>query len=145
MTEQFDIAALRHFETAECLKNAGHTDDAAYHFGICGETAFKHALRASGFEGTWNAHSARSRDTPMRGHWGDLHRRIQNAAQEIQMFAQGRCAVPLVCLANQVPQTYFQGWSIDIRYADPSYIPVTNAQLKAWENDAADFLLHFVI
>lgn len=34
MTEQYDVAAARHYRVAEQLETSGEIDDAAYHYGL---------------------------------------------------------------------------------------------------------------
>lgn len=145
MGEQFDVAAFRHFETAEHLETGGHIDDAAYHFGLCGENAVKSAMREAGLEQHWASISnAALRNSPMRGHWGDLSQRIQVAASDINLYAAGRRSTALRVLSSTTTPS-FVGWNIDIRYADPALVPVSSASVSLWKADATRFLVKFVI
>jgi hypothetical protein len=131
VAEQFDVAAVRHFESGEYLEAGGHLDDAGYHYGISAENAVKNALRQAGL-------------SPIRGHWADLQGKIHKAQPKIDLFAAGRRAGPLRRLAARSPG-YFARWHINIRYADPRFVPVSAASLAAWKAEAANFLADFVI
>lgn len=152
MAEQYDVAAWRHQRAAEALEGANEYDDAAYHYGLVGETAIKHALRASGCEAAWLANrtgktdKSKLRDTPMRAHVQDLAAVVTQTAAEIALFATGRLAQPITLhVLSPSFQNRFKGWHIDIRYADPTYTPVTAATLAQLRADAADLLLHLVV
>jgi hypothetical protein len=144
-TEQFDLAAIRHFDTAEHLEDGGHHDDAGYHYGICGENAVKSAMREAGLEQYWRSLGQKALNkSPMRGHWADLAAKIVAASNEINVFAIGRRANALRTLAGS-NIAVFDGWHIDIRYANPAYVPVKPVSLMGWKNDAAQFVANFVV
>ncbi len=146
MAEVYDVAAWRHYRTAEILQDAGQGDDASYHFGITGETALKSALRVSGCEAAWIAAGTKLKNTPMRGHFHQLGDLVQSTALEIGAFASGRLAQPIAAyVLNPAFQARFQGWHIDIRYADPDHTPVSAAKLDGFQRDAEDLLLALVI
>ena len=82
----------------------------------------------------------------MRGHFHQLGRLVQRTATEIRVFASGRLAQPIAAhVLNPAFQTRFQGWHIDIRYADPDHTPVAAAKLDGFQRDAEDLLLALVI
>ena len=85
------------------------------------------------------------RNTPMRGHWGALEQRINAAAIQIGLLAQGRRANALHVLAQMTPITHFAGWSIDIRYADTACVPVSQLNHQAWHDDATEYMLKFAL
>ncbi len=144
MSEKFDVAAHRHFAAAEHLEHGGHTDDAAYHYGICGENAVKSAMRDAGLESHWsNISKAVLWNSPMKGHWGKLSDKLSTASMDINTYAAGRRADALRALASRTTPV-FDGWDIDIRYADSRFVPVNEASLESWKNDAATFITSFV-
>ncbi|WP_156356091.1 hypothetical protein [Sphingomonas sp. Leaf22] len=145
MPEQFNIAAIRHLRTAEHLEAGGHTDDAGYHFGVCAENAVKCAMREAGLESYWASQGNQAlRASPMFGHWSLLGTKIANAASIINVHAQGRRANPLKQLSAS-GATVFADWSIDIRYADPTHVPIDGAKLHRWKHGAAQFVNSFVL
>lgn len=139
------MAAMRHFEVAEHLLANGYIDDAAYHFGVCGENAVKSGMRDAGLEQYWaNCGGGKLKSSPMRGHWGQLNSRLVSAATEISLYASGRRSAPLrAALANCAQ--IFNGWNIDIRYADPKYVPVSAPTVSRWQSDASAILLDLVV
>jgi hypothetical protein len=141
LAECYDQAAVRHFDVAELLKRHSKLDDAGYHFGICAETSIKHGLREAGLEARWLANNVDLRQTPMRGHWNALARKIIALQSEINQYAQGRRAALLIKHAlDPALSTHFNSWSIDIRYADPNHTPVMAADVVSWEAKALDLL-----
>lgn len=145
MAEQYQAAALRHFASAEALAANGHLDDASYHLGLVGENAIKHAFQDAGMEAFWRTNGTHINNTPMRGHWGHLQAKIEGLAQEIALVSSGRRSVALSTLVANSSITCFAGWSIDIRYADDRYVPVSREDYQSWHNDAIQFLVDFAL
>jgi hypothetical protein len=145
MTEQYEIAALRHFDVAELLLAQLHLDDAGYHFGIAGENALKHALQSAGMEQFWQNNGVGPNKTPMRKHYPHLEPSVVAEEQMILAHAQGRLASPLAQLISAPNHgSRFNNWSIDIRYADTICTPVPAASCAQWQEDAADMLLRLI-
>lgn len=149
MVEQYDVAARRHQRSAEILESANECDDAGYHYGLVGEMAIKHALRASGCEAKWLRSGPKShaklRATPMGAHVQDMGARISEASQVIRLFASGRLAQPIMSLLLHPSfQARFKGWHINIRYADTMHTPVSATDLERYRADAAELLQHLI-
>lgn len=143
MAEQYQVAAYRHFQTAELLASHGMLDDAAYHLGVAGENAVKHAMQEAGLEAHWDASGIRKRNQPMRGHWGDLQAKLASEVNAINLFSSGRRSAPLRNLVNGGAINCFDGWHIDIRYADSAMVPVSLNDHQRWYEDAQSFLVNF--
>lgn len=145
MPEQFQVAAYRHFKTAELLADNSMLDDAAYHLGVAGENAVKHAMQEAGLEVHWDAVGINKNTQPMRGHWGRLQAKLVAEAATINLFSSGRRSAPLKRLIASGSITEFSGWSIDIRYADSTLVPVSTADHQRWYDDAQAFLIDFAL
>jgi hypothetical protein len=145
MPEQYQVAAYRHFETAELLAEHGKIDDAAYHLGISGENSIKYAMQDCGLEAHWNSARIPKNSQPMRGHWGKLQAKINNELAIINLYATGRRSASLRNIVNNGVGSKFNGWNIDIRYADSGLVPVSQADHDQWHNDAEEFLINFVL
>ena len=138
---------------AELLLEHGEVDDAAYHFGICGENAVKQMLRLAGVEAAWitagaaNGKTPRQAlaNTPMRGHFPSLVNLVQAAQQDIALYATGRYSAHISSLVLSSSFKFrFAGWEINIRYADSVCTPVTQQDCSAWNADADDLVLALV-
>lgn len=131
MAEQFDIAALRHLVTAERLEVAKRLDDAAYHFGLAGETAVKATLQRIGV----------GIDKSLKRHFSDdkkysLQHSIEYHGTVLELLTSGRLGGQLANdLRGGLLINRFRDWSIKIRYAD-SDCPVDEARLATWKADA---------
>lgn len=146
MAEQYDVAAWRHHSVAEKLEEAGDLDDAGYHFGVCGETAVKQALRASGVEANWIAAGISLKRTPMLQHFPTLTTFVTRSRNDIAVFAVGRHAAPITGIILDVSFLQrFSGWHINIRYADLSYTPVSSGICGAWHQDADELILGLLL
>ena len=145
MTEQYDIAADRHYRVAEQLETSGEIDDAAYHYGLVGENSLKHAMRNAGVANQWSQPRKKARQTPMGKHLPALTLEMQNFASDIHLFATGRIGARLQSILNDPTfGALFSGWSIDIRYADTQYTPVNAGDCQRWGQDAR-FVLHRLV
>jgi len=133
--EDFATAALRHLESAEVLELEGRLDDAAYHFGLVGETALKAAvLGAIG----GNAPVLPSR---LKKHINHPQQSLQTAiareTQLIGLLCNGRLGGALLIeMQSGTLGTRFAGWSLDIRYADSNHCPVQLQDVHRWKLDA---------
>jgi len=154
LAEQYEVAAWRHHRVGELLVAAGELDDAGYHFGVCGETAVKHLLLASGVEAAWIAIGAATgktvtealNKTPMRKHFPTLKKLVVNVQGEIAMYARGRYSPTITSLVLDPEfSKRFSGWDINIRYADQNSTPVSKAKCAEWQRDADDFVLALVV
>lgn len=133
--EQFDVAAARHLVTADTLEQTGRNDDAAYHYGLVGETSIKAAVvRMIGGQSLprmLREHLQASAQAP-RSLQSLVLQWYQNAAP----LASGRVGGAVLSdITSQAISQRFVGWSVSIRYADTRY-PVTQAHLAQWEQDA---------
>jgi len=142
MVERYDVAAGRHLRVARHLERHGEIDDAAYHYGVVGEVAVKHALRASGVESRWQS----LKETPMRGHFPSLQSKVSAVRADIAAFATGRLAGPIQReVLGPAFAGRYAGWHIDIRYADDALTPVDRTRCAAWARDAEALILALVI
>jgi hypothetical protein len=146
MTEQYQVAAWRHHETAEALQGRGFLDDAGYHYGVSGENSVKYALQASGVEAGWLHVNVNLLGTPMRAHFPKIQTLCDQAKAHIAMYATGRLAG---AISNKISDISFSGkfvgWNINIRYADTDFTPVDPAVCSGWESDSLDLLLNLVV
>ncbi len=154
MAEQYEVAAWRHHRVAELLVAGGELDDAGYHFGVCGETAVKHLLWASGVEAAWIAIGATGgktpdaalKGTPMRRHFPTLQKLSADVRNEILLYGKGRYAAAINSFViDPAFSKRFSGWNINIRYADGAFTPVSKATCDAWQRDADDLVLALVV
>jgi hypothetical protein len=146
MTEQYDIAAGRHHRVAEHLAARGEIDDAAYHYGLVGENALKHALRKSGVATAWDLAGKKPKTTPMGKHLPPLTAEIQTFMHDIHLHAFGRIGGRLQAVVHDPNFVgLFQGWSIDIRYADNQCTPVDPGDCQRWGQDADLILRRLVL
>jgi hypothetical protein len=146
MTEQYDVAAERHHRVAVHLHTVGELDDAAYHYGLVGENGLKDALHRSGVVGTWQRTGIKPRKSPMGQHFPKLHPQIQLFISDIRLHASGRVGAALYAVvSNPAFANLFQGWSIDIRYADTLCTPVNPADCQRWARDADLVLRRLVL
>ncbi|WP_295437712.1 hypothetical protein [uncultured Thiodictyon sp.] len=146
MTEQYDVAAARHHRVAEHLEMNGEIDDAAYHYGLVGENALKYALCKSGVAGVWNGARMKPRNTPMGKHLPSLTSAIQGFITDIQLHAVGRVGAELQAVVGDPAfVSRFQGWSLDIRYADHTCTPVSLVDCQRWSLDADLVLRRLVL
>lgn len=145
MPEQYQIAAYRHFETAEILAKNKMRDDAAYHLGVSGENAVKYAMQNAGLQNHWNMAGIRPGSQPMRGHWGELQAKICAEINTINLFATGRRSAALRRLASSGTISSFNGWNINIRYADSALVPISQEDHDRWHSDAMQFLIDFTL
>lgn len=145
MNERYDVAAGRHQRVAEHLEGKGEFDDAGYHYGVAGENAVKNALRDSGVEAAWTKACRRLRETPMGRHFPTLQDKVKDVQTEIQAFACGRLATSIQkeILGPDFPSRY-QGWNLDIRYADRRYTPVDPKDCARWAQDTAELLVALI-
>lgn len=144
MTERYDVAANRHHRVGDRLLD-GEPDDAAYHYGLVGENALKHGLSSSGIADAWATAGLKVRDSPMRKHLPNLTIAIQAFSSEIPLYAHGRIGAQIQAVVNDPAfADRFQGWSIDIRYADDQCTPVTQNDCERWARDA-DYLLRTLV
>lgn len=144
--EQFDIAAARHHHVGELLHQQNEFDDAGYHYGVCGENAVKHALRAAGVEAAWIALGTNLRRTPMRAHFATLTGLVSAFQADIALHASGRHAGLISAyIASPAFGAMFANWSIDIRYADASCTPVPVEACEQWADDATNLMLQLVL
>ena len=112
------------------LEQANRLDDAAYHYGLVGEISIKAALVLA---------TSMPLNRSYHKHLPSLGRVAQqNATALISLLANGRTggAALLGDLRGRQLQGRFQGWSVDIRYADTSLCPVQPSQLQDWKQDA---------
>lgn len=132
MSERFADAALRHLETGDLLKDEGRTDDAAYHYGLVGETALKEAvIRALGSSLPKRLRSHLNHKTQ------PLQTLIVHDANLASLLRHGRLGGALGAeLLQGLLVHRFAGWSLDIRYADSNYCPVGSSDLCIWQEDA---------
>lgn len=149
MTEQYNVAAVRHLRVGELLANRQEGDDAAYHCGIAGETAIKWALQQAGCAAQWTAAKVKPKKTPMNKHFasaGGVHELVDQCRVEIGMWASGRLAAPIHALVLDPSFAHrFKGWSIDIRYADSTLTPVAVADVERFLTDATDLVQGLVL
>lgn len=131
MAEQFDVAALRHLQSAARLEEAGQLDDAGYHYGIAGETAVKQSVvKAIG-------HLPKK----LRKHINERGTTLQEAVKLYYQFnlvmSNGRLGGALAReLANDTLVNRFVNWSLNIRYADTDHCPINQNNLMQWKSDA---------
>lgn len=141
MSEQYLVAAKRHYDVGEMLMANGANDDAGYHFGLSGETAIKAMLQLSGIETGWLGSGKSPRKTPMRSHLPQIKTLITMAQAEIQQYAQGRLAGEVTrVMLDPAFSARFDKWMISIRYADTQCTPVKDADCARWRRDALDML-----
>lgn len=146
MTERYDMAAERHQRVGARLEQLGETDDAAYHYGLVGENALKHALRHSGVEAAWTTAGLTRYNTPMGKHFPKLTSEFAGFSSDITLYATGPTGAKLASLINDPSfMDHFSHWSIDIRYADDQHTPVAPQICRQWGDDADDFLLKLVM
>lgn len=146
MTEQYDVAAARHHRVAEHLAANGEIDDAAYHYGLVGENALKHALRRSGVAAVWGAAGKKPRNTPMGKHLPPLTAEIQAFIGDIHLYAAGRIGAALQAVVSDPAfANRFQGWSLHIRYADNQCTPVDPIDCQRWALDSDLVLRRLVL
>lgn len=146
MAEQYGVAAWRHHDVAETLEHLGFLDDAGYHFGVCGENAVKHSLRAAGVESVWVAAKISLKKTPMKQHFPTLKSFVKRAQADIAVNAQGRFAAAVASLVLDPSfANRFNGWHINIRYADTTNTPVAGGTCSGWHTDADDLVLGLVL
>jgi hypothetical protein len=137
VVEQYDRAAVRHYQVADLLEREGETDDAAYHYGLVGENALKHALVQAGVWAAWQLAGQKRGNTPMGKHLPNLTNSLQHVIGDIQRNASGRHGAALnAVVSDPTFAGRFQGWCIDIRYADDGCTPVAKADCQRWANDA---------
>lgn len=131
MPEQFDIAARRHFATAETLEAEGRLDDAGYHYGLAGENAVKQSCIA--------ACGPLTKD--LKQHFvGGLRQAIQLSQAVSGVLATGRlCGGLAADLRANTFASRFDGWDIQIRYAHTDF-PVDSARVATWKADAIALL-----
>ncbi len=132
MPERFADAALRHLETAEVLENEGRRDDAAYHYGLVGETAIKAAVVAAvgSLPGTLKRHINESRRP-------SLQDEVARSAVVVACLASGRQGGALLSdINNGRLGRRFTDWTLNIRYADDDCCPVSESSLAVWKADA---------
>lgn len=135
MTEQYETAAWRHLSTADKLLSTGDYDDAGYHFGMCAENSIKHALSAAGVSPY--LYGLPYSQNPMRAHIPGIQQMLVNASALVATHASGRLSAPLVTLTSSAGITsLFAGWSINIRYADNDFCPVSETLSRQWKADA---------
>ncbi len=146
MPERFELAAARHLRVGTVLFSANEIDDAAYHFGVGGENAIKHALRSCGLEAVWAAQGKSPHETPMRKHFPNLTNLVLSAQNDIALNATGRLAqaVQQEVIGGNFGQRY-GGWSIDIRYADDAKTPVSNLDCTKWKSDTEELVASFLV
>ncbi|MGQ9367003.1 hypothetical protein [Azospirillum sp. ST 5-10] len=145
MTERYDMAADRHLRVAERLERDNEIDDAAYHYGLVGENALKHALRASGVEAAWNSAGTNPFKTPMKRHFPALSPDILQCANDIRAYAAGRIGGALhSAVVEPSFLQRFRSWTMDIRYADDACTPVSTVDCRRWGEDAEHFMLKLV-
>lgn len=142
MPERYDIAAGRHLRVGGDLQTAGELDDAGYHFGLAGECAVKHALRAAGVEQALAA----CRPNPMRAHFPTMQEAITKAQKLIELHASGRLASPIATtILDPSFVERFAGWRIEIRYADTACTPVDALACTGWHRDAETLVFKLVM
>lgn len=133
MPERYDVAAVRHLAVGEVLENRGDLDDAGYHYGLVGENAVKHALRASGVEQVWLTARLRRNRTPMGRHVPGMHAALVDFQHDIEKHATGRLGGVLkTAVSDPTFAARLDGWSINIRYADDGCTPVNEADCRRW-------------
>lgn len=146
MAERYDMAAERHQRVGARLEQLGETDDAAYHYGLVGENALKHALRQSGVEAAWAAVGLARKKTPMGKHFPQLTSELADVSQFINVNATGPTGAQLASLVNDPNfANHFTDWSINIRYADDQHTPIAPQICRQWGDNADDFLLKLVM
>jgi|GEM_PF-6527072 len=140
MVDRYDVAAVRHFKTAEILERGGRLEDAGYHYGLAGETAVKAALTKCGV----------SIGRDLRKHFdGDGEKSLSEAVKRsvaiTSLISTGRLGGALAkdLRTNQLKDR-FRNWSIFIRYANDDY-PVTIERLGIWRADAAKLVVEGVL
>lgn len=117
--EDFESAAVRHFEDADRLFIAGRFDNAGHLFGIAGECAVKAVCRAEGGDHP-TKHFATAGPKDLRFH--ALPFLIGRRGPGIQNILPG----------------LFQGWAIEQRYHRTG--KTTQAQAITWQSDARKVL-----
>ena len=128
MVARFAVAALRHLGTADHLERHGRMEDAAYHYGVAGETAVKATLERAGIPFPWKHWDRRENKS--------LRHAIESMVGVVALLRSGRLGGPLADdLDAGTFSGRFEGWSVDIRYADTDH-PVDNAKLATWKADA---------
>lgn len=143
--ERYDVAAERHHRVAELLVALNETDDAAYHYGLVGENALKHALRASGAERAWEEEGVEQKKNPMKKHMPDSAALITALFEGNASYATGRYGEKIwSVLAHPDFNDILNGWMLDIRYADARCTPVDSGDCRRWAQDA-DFLLRELV
>ena len=146
MTERYSVAAERHHRVAVRLEADGETDDAAYHYGLVGENALKYGLFKSGVAQAWDSGGIKRTNTPMGKHFPKLTPIIRDLIADIRLFASGRIGAQIQSVVDDSAFAgRFQGWSIDIRYADDQCTPVDPADCARWAQDAELFLWRLVL
>jgi hypothetical protein len=146
MTERFDVAANRHHRVGDRLAADGETDDAAYHYGLVGENALKHGLSSSGVAAALDAAKVKRKVSPMWKHFPKLTSAIETFSGYVPLYALGRIGAQMQAVVGDPAfATRFQGWSIDIRYADDQCTPVAPNDCERWARDADDLLRTLVL
>lgn len=136
MVEKFGDAALRHLGTAEVLEDEGRIDDAAYHYGLVGETALKAAVE-SAIAPLPKQLLKHINQRDNNGNDVSLQTSIVNYARSAKLLANGRLGGALLSdLTHTLLNLRFTGWSLNIRYADSDCCPVSDGDLAVWKADA---------
>ena len=134
MPEQYDVAAWRHLATAGKLFSSSDFDDAGYHYGVCGENILKAALLNAGLKS--HLEPLKKKD-PMWAHLPKIKNLVIEAQAVIVAHAAGRLAAPLASTISKANfLNLFDGWTIDIRYADTAVCPVSSPIAQQWKDDA---------
>jgi len=133
MPEQFDVAARRHLDTAELLEAEGRLEDAGYHYGLVGENAVKQSIVAACGPLTKRMGLFAHFDTPLKT-------AIQQSEDVSGVLASGRLSGGLAIeIAAGTFASRFDGWNINIRYADTDF-PVDSRRVATWKADAIALL-----
>lgn len=112
MVEKYDSAALRHYEDADLLKNAGRLDNAGHLIGFAAECAIKHKIS------TFNS----SANNP----YGHLPEFLTPAINHISGRGRDSKALLLELERNAV----FSSWNVSRRYCETG--ETLTAELDGW-------------
>lgn len=108
--EDYQAAAIRHFQDATTLRSTGQLDNAGHLIGFSAECAIKHRIEALGSaDGSPALHLPQILDA--------ARRRLGERANFTSMF-------------NLLKGDIFVGWAVDHRYSETG--KVTSDQIEAW-------------
>lgn len=112
LVEKYDSAAIRHFEDARLLKDAGKKDNAGHLVGFAAECAIKHQIA-----------SLKSGQPTPHGHLPDF---LVIARKHIN----GRGRYPYSEMFNLLKSNVFSEWSVNRRYHKTGN--TAESELVAW-------------